>query len=75
MADNNPIDDLRKARETLVKLRRDHATALAAGYTRGTTEDLIEQFTKIKAAIKAVDRAIKDEEPIRRSFLDDPPED
>ena len=75
MADKNPIDDLQKARETLVKMRRNIATALAAGYARGKTEDAIEQFSEIQAAINAIDKAIKDEEPIKRSFVDDPPED
>jgi hypothetical protein len=71
MADKNPIDDLQKVRETLVKMRQNIAASLSAAFS----EDGIEQFTKIQTAIKAVDRAIKDEEPIKRSFLDDPPED
>ena len=71
MADKNPIDDLQKARETLVKMRRNIATSLAAAFS----EDGIEQFTKIQTGIRAIDRAIKDEEPIKRSFLDEPPED
>jgi hypothetical protein len=61
-ANDRPISDLEGARATLVKERRNLASAMAAGYVRGETENAMVRFVEIQAAIEAVDRAIEDEE-------------
>ena len=55
------VDNLQKARETLVKMRRDWAGVLAGPYQRENTERAIDNITRLQAAIEAVDRATKDE--------------
>jgi hypothetical protein len=52
---------LSEARDELVKMRRDHAKVLAAGFERGKTERSVDEIAKLQAAIEAIDRAIQDE--------------
>lgn len=72
MADTNdrPVLDLKVARKTLVDMRRNWATALAAGYTKGKTEDGVARFVEVQTAIEAIDRAITDEESGQPSVYD-----
>jgi len=61
-ANDKAISDLEAARATLVKARRNWASAMAAGYVKGETENALVKFVEIQAAIEAIDRAIEDEE-------------
>jgi hypothetical protein len=55
------ISDLRAARATLLKMRRDWAGAISAGYAKGKTEDGLVKFVEVQNTIEAIDRAIRDE--------------
>jgi hypothetical protein len=55
------LEALRKARDALVKSRREWARVLASGYQPGKTEDAIKRIAEIQAAVKAVDDALEDE--------------
>jgi hypothetical protein len=61
-ANEKAISDLEAARATLVKARRNWASAMAAGYVKDETENALVKFVEIQAAIEAIDRAIEDEE-------------
>jgi hypothetical protein len=55
-------DNLKKARTQLIEQRRAFAKVLAGPYDRGKTEQALEKFLEIQAAIEAMDRAIEGEE-------------
>jgi hypothetical protein len=65
------IDDLKKARETLVDLRRQWAKALVGGYKRGDTETAIKGIVEVQQAIDAVDRALEEEDDVWEVEEDD----
>jgi hypothetical protein len=56
-----PIDVLRKAREELVKARRQLAEVLAQPYGRTKTPEARASFLEVQTIIDSVDRAIADE--------------
>lgn len=57
----SPIEVLQKAREQMVKARRDVAEVLARPYDPRTTPDARTNFMQIQATIDHIDRAIVDE--------------
>lgn len=61
-SNDDAIFDLKGARNTLLKTRRNYASALCAGYVRGKAEDAVIKIVEVQNAIEAIDRAIKDEE-------------
>jgi hypothetical protein len=58
---SSPIEVLQKAREELVKGRRQTAEVLAQPYGRTTTPEARTNFIEIQAVIDSIDRAIADE--------------
>ncbi len=58
---SSPIDVLQKAREELVKARRQTAEVLAQPYGRTKTPEARTNFMEIQAVIDSIDRAIADE--------------
>jgi hypothetical protein len=56
--DNGHAQKLIAARDRQVMHRRDIAKALAEQQNRGDTENLLEAFIKIQAAVEAMERAI-----------------
>ena len=64
------IDSLRQARALLIEQRRAFVRVLAGPYDRGKTEQAREGFLEIQAAIEAMDRAVEDEEAMRRAVYD-----
>ena len=63
-------DTLKKARAKLIEQRRAFAQTLAGPYDRGKTEQALEKFVEIQAAIEAMNRAIEDEGGLQRSVFD-----
>jgi hypothetical protein len=57
----NPIEVLQKAREQMIKARRDVAEVLARPYDPRTTPDARTSFMQIQATIDHIDKAIVDE--------------
>jgi hypothetical protein len=57
----SPIEVLQKAREQMVKARRDVAEVLARPYDPRTTPDARTSFMQIQATIDHIDKAIVDE--------------
>ena len=58
---SSPIEILQKAREQMVKARRDVAEVLARPYDPRTTPEARTSFMQIQATIDHIDRAIADE--------------
>lgn len=56
-----PIDVLQKAREQMVKARRDVAEVLARPYDPRTTPEARVSFMQIQATIDHIDKAVVDE--------------
>jgi hypothetical protein len=56
-----PIEVLQKAREQMVKARRDVAEVLARPYDHRTTPEARTNFMQIQATIDHIDKAVIDE--------------
>jgi hypothetical protein len=63
---------LSAARERLVADRRGLAEALAKSYERSNTDSMRSSFVAVQAAIEAIDRAIKDEQPTKGPAIPGP---
>jgi hypothetical protein len=55
------IEALRKAREQMVKTRREWARTLAQPFDRHKTPDAIAGLIEAEQVVEAIDKAIKDE--------------
>jgi hypothetical protein len=73
---STPVQDLQKARERLVNIRRRWAAVLAGPYERGEMEAATEQMITVQKAIEAIDAAVADERessvPASGRSTDDP---
>jgi signal transduction histidine kinase len=58
---SDPVQDLEKARSSLVDMRRQWVSVLAGPYQRGKTGDAIKELIQIQKAIEAIDAAIPEE--------------
>jgi hypothetical protein len=58
----NHIDVLKKAREQMVKMRRDAADVLSQPFDRSKTPHALATFTEAQDAIEQIDKAIEDEQ-------------
>jgi hypothetical protein len=58
---SSPIDVLQKAREELVKARRQIAEVLAQPYGRTRTPEARANFIEVQMVIDSIDKAIADE--------------
>jgi hypothetical protein len=58
----DPIGDLKKAREELIRQRRLTVSALAEGYKDGHTEHQLDNLIRYQRAIETIDRLIREEE-------------
>jgi hypothetical protein len=61
MTDKEHVETLRKAREQMVKTRREWVRTLAQSFDRHKTPDAIAGLIEAQQAIEAIDKAIKDE--------------
>jgi hypothetical protein len=58
----NHIDVLKKAREQMVKIRRDAADVLSQPFDRSKTPNSLTTFLEAQDAIEQIDKAIEDEQ-------------
>jgi hypothetical protein len=58
----NHIDVLKKAREQIVKIRRDAADVLSQPFDRSKTPNSLTIFLEAQNAIEQIDKAIEDEQ-------------
>ncbi len=64
MTENAHLTALGKARESLVAMRRQLASALSEPYKRGHSENMRDQFIRVQTAIESVESAIWHESKI-----------
>jgi hypothetical protein len=58
---SDPLQNLEKARSSLVDMRRQWASVLAGPYQRGKTQEAIKELVQIQKAIEVIDAVIPEE--------------
>jgi hypothetical protein len=58
----DPVGDLKKAREELIRQRRSIVSELTKGYKDGHTERQLDNLIRYQRAIETIDRIIREEE-------------